>query len=75
MQLTKPFTIKKIRALAKSRGGKLISKKYIKQLQRLKFICKFGHRFDQNANNLLQPNIWCPECSSGLGERMTRIAF
>ena len=75
MQLIKPFTIKKIKALAKSRGGKLLSKKYIKQHQRLKFICKFGHRFDQNANNLLRPEIWCPECSSGLGERMTRIAF
>tara|TARA_Y100000816_G_scaffold291725_1_gene284057 strand:- start:1238 stop:2407 length:1170 start_codon:yes stop_codon:yes gene_type:complete len=74
--LNNPITLEKLQKFAIKRGGKLISKEYINQSKLLKFKCKFNHKFSQTAGNLKWfPNIWCSECSSGLGERMTRIAF
>jgi len=74
--LTDPITLKKLQQFAKARGGELISKNYRVQHEKLFFKCKFNHQFSQTAGNLKWwPNVWCGECSGGLGERMTRIAF
>ena len=74
--LTDPIFFEKIEKFAQKRGGKLISKEYLNQSQLLDFKCKYNHDFRQTAGNLKWwPSIWCPECTSGLGERMTRIAF
>lgn len=60
--------------IAKQRGGKLLSKKYFRAGDKGYFECKFGHRWRPQFN-YIRVGGWCPTCSSGLGERLTRIAF
>mgnify|MGYP001185816531 FL=1 len=60
--------------IAKLRGGKLLSKKYFRAGDKGYFECKFGHRW-RPQYNYIRIGGWCPTCSSGLGERLTRIAF
>ena len=66
--------IKELKDLAKSRGGKLISKKYVNQHKKLEWECKFGHKWFATYQPIKNGG-WCSVCSSGLGERLTRIAF
>ena len=66
--------IKELKDLAKSRGGKLISKKYVNQHKKLEWECKFGHKWSATYQPIKNGG-WCNVCSSGLGERLTRIAF
>lgn len=66
--------IKELKDLAKSRGGKLISKKYVNQHKKLEWECKFGHKWSATYQPIKNGG-WCSVCSSGLGERLTRIAF
>jgi hypothetical protein len=61
--------------LAKSRGGKLISSVEPKNAQQhLEWECAKGHRWRAKIINV-QNGRWCPQCSSGVGERICRIYF
>ena len=67
-------SIQDIHELAKSRGGKCLSTKYINSQSVLKWECHNGHQWKSNANNIKQGK-WCPKCSAGLGERICRVFF
>lgn len=61
--------LKQMQELAKSRGGKLLSKKYINAHTDLKWQCKDGHIWSANPNNIknnAKPDgtkgNWCPKC-------------
>jgi len=64
----------KLREIAKKRDGKLISTKYIDTSFKYTFKCSRGHIFKINVRGLSKGS-WCSECSSGLYERITRIAI
>lgn len=66
--------ISKYQKIAKSYGGKLISKKYNVAHDIATWRCKFGHEWRTSFYSIAN-GTWCGECSSGLGERLTRIAF
>ncbi len=66
--------ISELKKVANSRGGKLISKKYINQHTKVEWECKFKHRWFAKYQPIKNGG-WCGECSSGLGERLTRKAF
>lgn len=66
--------IERMRAIAKERGGHCLSAKYESNSTPLDFVCKFGHHWRASAAPILNGS-WCPECSSGLGERLCRTAF
>jgi predicted Zn-ribbon and HTH transcriptional regulator len=55
-------TIEDMQALASSRGGKCLSKTYLKKPSKLTWQCKEGHQWDATPNNI-QKGSWCPRCA------------
>lgn len=68
------ITIKDCLELAKSRNGKLLSTKY-EPYEKQEWLCSKGHRFSIAYSTAKHQNIWCSECSTGLGERICRYIF
>jgi len=60
--------------VAKERGGKCLSNKYINSTSKLKWQCSKGHIWKTAFTNI-KSGRWCPICSSGLCERICRIYF
>jgi hypothetical protein len=63
--------IKEMRIIAEMRGGKCISEQYKNNNTRLLWQCVHGHTW-QAVPSSIKNGTWCPECSSGLGERICR---
>lgn len=70
----KPLTIKDIKEIAKERGGKCLSKKYVNSATKLKWQCKEGHIWEATPNNISRGK-WCAICSAGISERICRALF
>jgi len=54
--------IKKLEDVAKARGGKLLSEKYINHNTKLEWQCKNGHVW-WAAPSHIKRGTWCPECA------------
>ena len=55
--------IEAMQLIAKSHGGKCLSKSYGKnQKDPLEWQCKNGHTFFQTPKNVKHSNSWCKEC-------------
>jgi len=67
-------SIKDMQILATARGGRCLSTEYVNAKAKLVWRCAEGHRWNAAATNIRSGN-WCPECSSGLGERICREYF
>lgn len=67
----KAKTIKDCQEEAKNWGGKCLSTKYINSTTRMKYQCNNGHVFIRTPEQITAGS-WCPECSSSIGERLTR---
>ena len=67
-------TIEEMRRLAEERGGKCLSPAYSRARSRLLWRCAKGHTWRATPNNV-KKGSWCPQCSSGLGERVCREFF
>ena len=67
-------SIEDMTALAKSRGGKCISKTYTNSQTPLTWECNNGHQWKAKPMNI-KKGTWCPICSAGLGERICREHF
>ncbi len=63
-----------IQRLAQERGGKCLSDNYVNNRTRLRWECIEGHQWKAVWGNI-QQGQWCPECSTGLGERICREYF
>lgn len=68
-------TIDEIQAIASSRGGRCLSKKYDGPKKKLLWQCAEGHRWKAYLQTVKSSGTWCPECSSGIGERICREFF
>lgn len=51
----------RMRHIAASSGGKLLSKFYINENTKLKWICKKGHEWETTPHNIKRGS-WCPVC-------------
>lgn len=60
--------------IAKQRGGKCLSKKYINNKTALIWKCAEGHTWNA-IPSLIKRGAWCTTCSQGLGERICREYF
>jgi thiol-disulfide isomerase/thioredoxin len=58
----KKHTIDDMKELAKSRGGKFLSKKYINSHIKHSWQCKEGHSWEAIPKSILK-GFWCAECS------------
>jgi hypothetical protein len=63
-----------LKELAKERGGKLLSKRYINSGSKLNWKCSNGHTWESKYDHI-KKGSWCPICSSGLLESVTRLIF
>ena len=71
----KRLTIQEIQQIAKERGGKCLSKNYVNSHISMRFECNNGHKWKTTATSIVHRHTWCPECNSGIGERVTRAYF
>ena len=71
---TNKRNIDEMRIIGKNRGGECISKEYVSDYKKLEWKCSEGHLFRTSPNNI-KHGKWCPECSSGLYERICRLYF
>jgi len=71
---TARLTIKDMFQLAEERGGKCLSNKYTNNRTKLLWECFHGHQWEAAPDKIKQGR-WCPECSTGLGERICREFF
>jgi len=53
-----------MREIAKSRGGKCLSDKYVNGKIKLRWKCKEGHLWSASPANVTQHNSWCRKCSA-----------
>jgi hypothetical protein len=60
--MTKKLTIDEMREIAKSRGGKCLSKKYINNNTNLSWQCSNGHIWKAVPSNV-KSGKWCPKCA------------
>ena len=67
-------SIKDLQSLAASKGGKCLSRKYIRNKDKIIWQCKNGHLW-QTATSNIKSGRWCPICSLGVGERICRKYF
>lgn len=67
-------TIDDMRTIASQRGGRCLATEYLGAQTKLTWECAVGHRW-QAVPNSIQRGSWCPECSTGLGERICRAFF
>jgi hypothetical protein len=58
--------------LAAERGGRCLSPQYCGDAAKLTWACALGHSW-KAAPTKIKQGRWCPECSSGLGERLVRF--
>jgi hypothetical protein len=63
-----------IQCIARERGGRCMSERYTNDTTKLSWQCRYGHKWDATPGSVKQ-GTWCPECSSGLGERLCRAFF
>jgi len=68
------FTIEEMQKAAEKRGGKCLSKKYLNVRAKLLWECSERHQWKATWDKISQGQ-WCPECSTGLGERISRKYF
>ncbi len=61
-----------LRSTADKKGGKLISEKYINSGQPLEWECANGHRWFAKYDHI-KNDSWCPICSAGISESITRL--
>jgi hypothetical protein len=71
---TAKLSIEEMHRLAKERGGKCLSKKYVNARTELRWQCIALHKFEKTPDQAKRGG-WCPECSTGLGERICRAFF
>lgn len=64
-----------MKSVALSRGGCCLSDRYRGMQTKLRWQCAHGHEWETTPATVLIAGAWCPECSTGIGERLTRAAF
>src|SRR4051812_26915177 len=55
-------SISEMKALAKAKEGKCLSKKFMGNKVPLLWLCKSGHRFSMRPDGVLHQKSWCPKC-------------
>lgn len=70
----KKLTIEHFHEMAKEKGGKCLSSKFINVRSKLKFQCNKGHIWE-TLGSLIRQGYWCPKCHVFINEELCRTAF
>lgn len=68
-ELLKVALLDRCRALAKERGGKFLSEKYVNARSLLDWRCHRGHTWSASLDNVMNKESWCPTCARGQPRR------
>jgi hypothetical protein len=60
------MSIEEMQAIAKSRGGKCLSKRYVNAVTKIQWECEQGHRWKAVAASVKNLETWCPDCSGNV---------
>ena len=60
---TQRLTLEECQTVAKERGGKCLSTKYINSVTKMKWECEKGHTWESIFSNIKRRGSWCPKCS------------
>jgi hypothetical protein len=63
--IARRLRIEEMRAIARSRGGRCLSKTYLDCETHLLWMCADGHVWPAIPNNVKNKRTWCPECRNG----------
>ena len=63
--MSKKLTIEEMQEIAKSRGGKCLSKEYVNNYNKLKWQCAKGHIWEAVPYNVKR-GCWCLICSGNM---------
>ena len=63
-----------LKEIAKSRNGRCISREYLGTHKPMSWRCRNGHMWTAKPADIMRGG-WCPNCSSGIGERICREHF
>jgi len=74
VSIIKKLCINDAKYLAKQKGGKCVSKKYIHSRQLLEWECEKGHRWKASYNNVLK-QTWCPKCIKKRNDDLKRLSL
>ena len=55
-------TIEECQKTAEERGGMCLSFEYINNQTKIKWQCKYGHKWEACYGNIKNSNQWCPHC-------------
>jgi len=66
--------IETMQRIAEKRGGKCLSQEYKSIQTNLLWECKYGHQW-KTRPTVIKRGGWCPECTSGSGERICKEFF
>jgi hypothetical protein len=69
-----PLTLEVAQKVARDKGGKCLSTSYRNNSTSMLWECELGHQWEATVNNVthLTHPTWCPECSTGISERLCR---
>lgn len=56
-------TLEAMQGLARSHGGRCLTRRWNNHREPLAFQCEKGHRFKRNAN-VIMSGVWCPHCEA-----------
>ena len=70
----KKLDIKEMQMLAKSKGGKCLSKEYKNKDTKLEWQCEKGHNWWATPGSIKNRNSWCNECRKNTLEEMNEFA-
>lgn len=63
-----------LQSIAKSYGGRVVSKKYTNSSSKMTFECIDNHQWQARPSNI-KKGRWCPSCSSNRSENLVRSFF
>ncbi|MEO5571637.1 MAG: hypothetical protein ABIT08_14770 [Bacteroidia bacterium] len=67
--------INELKEIAKSNGGKLLSKEYKNRYAPLQWQCSKGHIWIADANNIIFGKTWCPVCANRVKLSIEEMQF
>lgn len=69
-----PLTLEDAQNVARDKGGKCLSTSYVNNNTPMLWQCELGHQWEATVNNVTHGThpTWCPECSTGISERLCR---
>lgn len=70
-----PLTSAQIQNVAESRGGKCLALELKGSNVKRTWECAHGHRWQASYNSIFSKGSWCPECATGISERICRAYF